>query len=393
MNAKVKKGIGLGINIVIWIFLVFAIVMTVLVLVANATRGDGLPSIGGRAQVNVLSGSMEPTFYEGDMLVIHTDFSDEQLAALQVGDVISFYFDRDGDGFASDVNTHRIVEVVGEGAVYYRTQGDNIATNPDPDANLVSYSAVLGIYESEHLGITGTKVSGCGSVLSFFQTSTGFLVFVVVPMAAFFVYELINFILIIVRMRREKAGAERALSEEEIKKRAIEEFLREQEAKKAAEATQSEQGTATEHLTVVAPTETVFDLTDGTSEPSEPTAVEAETSETAPTVVASEPEATSDAEPKAEPEVKLAETSDAEPITAAPEEKPVTKPTRAKTGTSARGSSPKASSTRASSSKTTKSAGATVRSSGKKSTTKTTLPGMSKTTKKSAPKKTDKKDD
>lgn len=238
MDAKVKKGISIGINVVIWAFLVFAIVMTVLVLVSTTTSGDGLPSLGGRATVNVLSGSMEPTFKEGDLIYVRTDVTEEQKNDLKVGDVISFRFDVDGDGVAAEVNTHRIVEVVsGEGVVTrYITKGDNNETNPNNDDGYVVVSEILGVYESEELGIVGTKVSGFGAVLSFFRTSVGFMVFVVVPMAAFFIYEIVNFVLIIVRLRREKSGKQLALSEEEIKKRAIEEYLREQEAKKAAEA-------------------------------------------------------------------------------------------------------------------------------------------------------------
>lgn len=243
MNKKVKKGLTIGINVVIWAFLIFAIVMTVLVLVANATRGEGLPSIGGRATVNVLSGSMDPTFSEGDMLSVHTDITDEQKQNLQEGDVISFYFDQNGDGVANEVNTHRIFKRIEGATVRYQTKGDNEVTNHDPDNYYITWSNVLGVWESESLGIKGEKVTGCGSVLSFFQTPVGFMVFVVVPMAAFFIYELVNFVLIIVRMRGEKAAAVRALSEEEIKKRAIEEYLREQEAKKAVDAPVFEENT------------------------------------------------------------------------------------------------------------------------------------------------------
>ena len=238
MDAKVKKGISIGVNVVIGAFLVFAIVMTVLVLVANATRGSGLPSIGGNATVNVLSGSMEPTFGEGDLIYVRTDISDEQKQNLEVGDVISFRFDWDGDGRAAEVNTHRIVEVIaGDGIITrYRTQGDNKETNPNPDSSLVAWNEILGVYESDKLGITGSKASGCGSVISFFQTPVGFMVFVIVPLAAFLIYEVVNIVLVIVKLRAEKAGELRTLSEEEIKKRAIEEYLREQAEKKAAEA-------------------------------------------------------------------------------------------------------------------------------------------------------------
>lgn len=238
MDAKVKKGISIGINVVVGAFLIFAIVMTVLVLVANATRGDGLPSIGGNATVNVLSGSMEPTFSAGDLINVRTDISDEQKQNLEVGDVISFRFDQDGDGIAAEVNTHRIVEVIsGEGIrTRYVTKGDNNETNPNPDDSLVDWEEVLGVYESESLGIKGSRVTGCGSVLSFFQTPVGFMVFVIVPLAAFLIYEVVNIVLVIVKLRAEKAGELRAMSEEEIKKRAIEEYLREQAEKKAAEA-------------------------------------------------------------------------------------------------------------------------------------------------------------
>ena len=56
------------------------------------------------------------------------------------------------------------------------------------------------------------------------------------PLILFFLYELYNFITILVSERSKKATAAAALDEEEIKKRAIEEYLAAQAAKEKGDS-------------------------------------------------------------------------------------------------------------------------------------------------------------
>ena len=105
------------------------------------------------------------------------------------------------------------------GYTYYITKGDNNETNPVNDAPIM-HTYVLAKY-------TGTRLAGVGYVIDFLQTSTGFLCVIVLPLVVFFLFELYNFIALIIRMKGgNKISKE---EEEEIKKRAVEEYLRKQQ--------------------------------------------------------------------------------------------------------------------------------------------------------------------
>lgn len=216
-----KKWLGIAGNVLLWVFVAFAVVITILVFAANANK-DGIPSIGGKSPISVLTDSMAPTFRAGDLIICDM-LTDAEKSSLEVGDVITYYVDLDGDRI-NEINSHRITEKYDDGGyVYYITQGDNKETNPTPDANPVSYDKVICRY-------TGKRIPGLGAFLSFLQTSLGFLLVIVLPLVAFFIYELYRFISALLEVRGKKAGGLSAAEEEEIKRRAIEEYLKSQGA-------------------------------------------------------------------------------------------------------------------------------------------------------------------
>lgn len=94
-------------------------------LAARALFHQEVPAVFGYAQLTVLSGSMEPAFSAGDMLIIHREES------YAVGDVISF---RDEGG----LTTHRIV---GQGPEGFTTKGD---FNNAEDSRPVSPDEIAG---------------------------------------------------------------------------------------------------------------------------------------------------------------------------------------------------------------------------------------------------------
>lgn len=224
-----KKALKITGNVILWLFIVFCAITMILSL-SSAASGEGVPSIFGRSLISIQSDSMKPTFKEGDLLIVRSLEGSTERMYLKEGDVITFRADLDGDGTA-ELNSHRIVAVNNQGhedtdVVSYVTKGDNNETNPVNDANAVLYSDVVGVW-------TGTKLSGLGSVLDFLQSSTGFLLIIVLPLAAFFIYELYCVISAIVSMKQKKAGIS-AADEEEIKRKAVEEYLRQQAAAQAA---------------------------------------------------------------------------------------------------------------------------------------------------------------
>ena len=72
------------------------------------------------------------------------------------------------------------------------------------------------------------KLFGVGTVVEFLRSSVGFFICIVLPLVLFFIFELYNFISILVSERAKKAPIDKD-TEEEIKRRAIEEYLKSQQ--------------------------------------------------------------------------------------------------------------------------------------------------------------------
>lgn len=216
-----KKVVKRIINIIIDIIVVLILAVSVLIVTLSLTsKSSGVPNIFGIAPLSVLTGSMEDTINPGDL--IFSEVTNDPSYEYKKGDIVTFYKDINGN---SELNTHRIVEVVkDENITYYRTQGDNKKTNPEPDEELQTSSSIVAKY-------TGTKIGGVGNFLSFIRTQFGFFLCVLLPMIIFFVYEAIRVILNVIAYNKEKAleQAKQVVNSaeltEEQKKKAIEEYL------------------------------------------------------------------------------------------------------------------------------------------------------------------------
>ena len=232
---KNKKVLKIILNVFIWIFVAFSAFMTILSLAAS-TSPDGIPSLAGNAFMTVASDSMEDTIKVGD-LIVAKKLSDDQKQQLEVGDVITFYKDLDGDG-NEEINTHRIFEIVydtdGTSVKAYKTKGDH---NQLDDPGEVLWQFVIAEW-------TGTRIPVVGGFIGFIQKPTGFLCCIVLPLIVFFLYELFVFIkaLLAVKTAPAEAGAAviTAAKEEEIRQKAIDDYLK-AEAEKKAQAEREEE--------------------------------------------------------------------------------------------------------------------------------------------------------
>ncbi|MFA5342218.1 MAG: signal peptidase I [Clostridia bacterium] len=219
-----KKGLKIVGNILLWLFVVIAVFMTIIAF-SSTKNQNGVAVIFGRMPITILSESMDPTLKKGDLIISH-ELSADQKGSLNENDIITYKVDLNGDGFM-ELNTHRIISIrTSGGFVYYTTKGDN---NAIADTQEVRYDNVVGVYN-------GRRVPGIGAVLNFLQTPTGFLVCVVIPLVLFLLYEIYNFIKVMISMKTDKQGKQ---YEEEIKKKAIEEYL----AKQTAEQEKSDKDT------------------------------------------------------------------------------------------------------------------------------------------------------
>ena len=213
-----KKALGIIVNILTWIVLIFALLITIIVF--SSARNNGIANLMGYIPLTVESDSMYPTFAAGDLIITREV---DDMATLQENDVITFWTIIDGKRVK---NTHRIVEVnQAENSRSFITRGDNNDLDDEMPA-----------FESDVIGKwTNVKISGFGNVMAFLRTKTGFFVCILIPMALFFLFELYKFIVTLIEVKR--GDAPEPLDEEEIKRRAIEEYLAQQKA--AAEGTEA----------------------------------------------------------------------------------------------------------------------------------------------------------
>ena len=218
--ANVKKVLSIVGNVLLWIFVAFSVFVTILVFSAQNNK-EGIPSIMGNSLVTIQSDSMNPTLKKGD-LILDKVLTPEDMASLRKGDIITYLVDLNGDG-TPELNTHRIMDVYAEGGyTYYVTKGDNKETNPINDKDPVRYHDVVAKY-------SGTRIPVVGGIISFLQSSIGFLVVIVIPLVLFFLYELYRFIVAMINLKGKKQIS--ADEKDEIEKRAIEEYRRQQEEK------------------------------------------------------------------------------------------------------------------------------------------------------------------
>lgn len=119
---KKKINISKILNIVV------SILFIILALNIMTAKSDKLFEIIGYRSYTVLSGSMEPKFYPGDIVITkHKNKTD-----IKINDIVTY---RDNDGV---IITHRIIEETPEG---YITKGDN---NNVEDADVLTKENIIG---------------------------------------------------------------------------------------------------------------------------------------------------------------------------------------------------------------------------------------------------------
>ncbi|WP_303005641.1 signal peptidase I [Romboutsia ilealis] len=125
---EAKKVEKKKINISKILNIVVPILFVILALNIMTAKSDKLFEIIGYRSYTVLSGSMEPRFYPGDIVITkHKNKTD-----IQVNDIVTY---RDNDGV---IITHRVIEETPEG---YITKGDN---NNVEDADILTKENIIG---------------------------------------------------------------------------------------------------------------------------------------------------------------------------------------------------------------------------------------------------------
>lgn len=204
-----KKALKTIVEVFAWILLILSLLITVMVF--SSDKNNGVSDLMGYIPLTVESDSMKPTFSKKD-LIICKEIDD--VMKIESGDVITYWTIIEGERVK---NTHRITKINEfENTRSFITRGD--ANNIDDE-----YTVYAGDLIGEW---TGVKLSGLGAAVNFLKTKKGFFICIIIPLALLFLFELYKLIITIIEVKRP------ALSEneqEEIKKRAIEEYLAQQQ--------------------------------------------------------------------------------------------------------------------------------------------------------------------
>ena len=174
-KSNVKDKLLTAIGTIMCIILAPVLVINLTLIVKSYTNSDEVPSVAGYLPLIVLTDSMVPEIYSGDLIICHTIDAED----VKTGDVIAF-FDPAGNG--TSIVTHRVIEVINEnGEIEFKTQGDN---NNTEDRLPVPSDSLVGIYK--------TRIAGLGNVAMFMQSSTGLIVCVVLPIVLLVAYDMIR---------------------------------------------------------------------------------------------------------------------------------------------------------------------------------------------------------
>ena len=220
--AEVSKGKQI-LNGIVNAVLIVAIILAALCTYVSFvnTSGNGVPSIFGIRMFSIQTESMYPVLLPGDLIF---DTAVEDPGQLRKGDIITYWTVINGERV---LNTHTIYEIYdGDGFLIFETKGEK---NTVVDA--------LSVHESEVVGKYMFRIPSLGKVFDYLQTSTGFLLIIVLPVFLFFLYHLIQFFRVLfeyqnvknrIRYEEERGNAQEDADDQKQKERAaIEAELRE----------------------------------------------------------------------------------------------------------------------------------------------------------------------
>ena len=162
-----KKALGIIKNVFTWLVVALAVCMMIFTVVSVNTFDRNDRNIFGYKMFIVLSDSMKKTDFDaGDLVLV----KEVDPSTLQVGDIIS-YQSTNAENYGETV-THKIRALTkdAEGNPGFITYGTTTDTN---DENIVTYSFVLGKYQ--------TKLPGVGKFFQFLKTTPGYIICIFLP--------------------------------------------------------------------------------------------------------------------------------------------------------------------------------------------------------------------
>jgi len=155
------------------IFMLAVILCNLLLIASNVKKPDELPEAFGIRPAIVLSGSMEPTFYPGDVILLKKTRKPDEL---EVGDVACYLY-------SGKATTHRITErFEADGKTRYIMKGD---FNNVEDRLAVDPEQIQGAW-------TGGRIPYLGRFLMFLQSTMGMFLFLICPLAGVLCWDILK---------------------------------------------------------------------------------------------------------------------------------------------------------------------------------------------------------
>lgn len=185
-----KKTMNIIKNIFTWLVMVLAVCVMIFTVVSVRTFDQNDRDLFGYKMFIVRSDSMSKTDFDAGDLVLVKEIDP---STLQVGDIIS-YQSTNTDNYGETV-THKIRELTkdAEGNPGFITYGTTTDTN---DENIVTYSFVLGKYQ--------TKLPGVGRFFQFLKTTPGYIICIFLPFLILILMQGINSIYLFRKYKKEQ---------------------------------------------------------------------------------------------------------------------------------------------------------------------------------------------
>lgn len=196
-----KKVLHVLKTVFVWLVVVLAVGMMIFTIVSVNTFDRTDKTLFGYRAFIVLSDSMSETDFDaGDLVLV----KEVDPSTLKEGDIIS-YQSTNTENYG-EVVTHKIRTLTTDenGAPGFITYGTTTDTN---DENIVTYSFVLGKYQ--------TKLPGVGKFFRFLKTPPGYIVCIFLPFLLLILVQGINSIRLFKRYKQEQLAELEAKREKE----------------------------------------------------------------------------------------------------------------------------------------------------------------------------------
>ncbi len=173
--------------------LIIAVIVACLSVITSVllTKNERIRSVFGYAFVELVSGSMSPTYDQGDYLLVKTVSSGE----VNQNDVIVFV--SSDPIIEGHLNTHRIIKIDTneDGSRVFTTKGD---ANPDADR--------YPVYESDVVAKVVADVSWLSKPISLLKSGWGYFIIIMIPILAVLVISIKQFVFAVKKNSQEETN-------------------------------------------------------------------------------------------------------------------------------------------------------------------------------------------